>query len=557
MLFLNYYYICFFLMLLSSMLFLMMDFYFIYYDLIFVIEWNLFSLNSVDLIYLLYLDWISMSFSFVVTFISSMVIIYSKSYMGEYNYISFRFLLLVIMFIISMMLMILSPNLISILLGWDGLGLVSYCLVIYYSSIKSYLAGMVTCLINRLGDIGLLISISWLFSYGSWNFIFYVDLYTNFLFYLIFMSSFTSSAQIPFSCWLPAAMAAPTPVSALVHSSTLVTAGVYLLIRFFNYLNYYNEFFLYISMMTMILSSFCANFENDLKKIIALSTLSQLGLMMSCLFLGLYNFSFFHLLSHAMFKSLLFLCSGIMIYKMSDNQDVRLIGCICLSMPYTTCCFNISNMALCGLPFLSGFFSKDLMLELMVMNSMNFCFCLLFYFSLGLTACYSIRLFYYSSLYNYKHFPYVSYLDDINSMKFSIFILTFFSIIFGNMYLWMMDMDLLFVCLPFYIKLMSLIFVMLGFYLGYELNWFNFIFNIKYYLLNSSMWFMFSYSIYLYNLFYIYTLDSFKGSFWGEYFGAYGLSISLIKLSNNYQYYFLNSLKGFFLYSIIFFLILI
>nr|YP_011018096.1 NADH dehydrogenase subunit 5 [Bhatia longiradiata]WQH58294.1 NADH dehydrogenase subunit 5 [Bhatia longiradiata] len=554
---LNVYYVwCMIFMILSILSFVAgMNFLMKNYSLMF--EWMLYSDNSVTLNFIVYLDWISMLFMFVVLLISSMVILYSSIYMGDINYSSVRFLFLVLMFVFSMILMILSPSLISIMLGWDGLGLISYCLVIYYSSLKSYLAGMITCLINRLGDIGLLISIGWIFSYGSWNLIFWSYYYTDFIFYMVIISSFTKSAQIPFSSWLPAAMAAPTPVSSLVHSSTLVTAGVYLLIRFYNYKMFMNEFFLCVSILTMIMSSLCANYEFDLKKIIALSTLSQLGLMMSCLFMGLIDFSYFHLLSHAMFKSLLFLCSGIIIHLMGGCQDIRMMGSICLIMPATCCCFNISNMSLCGFPFLSGFYSKDLIVECSSFCGLNLLVFFLFYLGLGLTASYSIRLFYYSVLSNFNYLKYMNLVENISWMMFSIFILSFFSIIFGCLFIWLTNMDLLFLVFPFYLKILILMIIVLGIYFGFELNFMkNFMFN-SFYLLNGSMWFMYSYSygLYLYN--YSNTVNFYKFMYWGEYFGGLGMSFYLLKLSNYLQFYSFSSLKIFFILAVIWMIFLV
>nr|YP_010414448.1 NADH dehydrogenase subunit 5 [Kusala populi]URW11948.1 NADH dehydrogenase subunit 5 [Kusala populi] len=537
---------------------------FCYYFMVFVssdysifLEWKLIEINSFNLFYVILLDWISCLFISVVTLISSMVVFYSMNYMGICSYSSNRFLFLVILFVFSMLLMIISPNLLSILLGWDGLGLVSYCLVIYYNSMKSYLAGMITCLTNRLGDIGLLISICWMMSFGSWHFIFYLDFYNCNLFYLVIVSSFTKSAQIPFSTWLPAAMAAPTPVSSLVHSSTLVTAGVYLLIRFFNEFFFNNMFFLFLSMTTMLMSSFCANYEFDLKKIIALSTLSQLGLMMSSLFMGLSQLSFFHLLTHAMFKSLLFLCAGIFIYYMNDNQDIRIMGSVCNKMPFVTSCFNISNMALCGIPFLSGFYSKDLILEMSMMQLSNLIFYLLFYLCLGLTCTYSIRLFYYSMVVDSKFNPHMLFCEDTNLMKLSILILTTLSIFFGCMTLWILMIDLVFIIFPFYIKILPLIFVMSGIMIGClmtELN--NFMFSMSYYLL-SNMWFMFSYSYYMYMLFYKFS-NSYKNLLnWGELYGAMGVSQYLLKSSNFIQFYSSNNMKIMFISFFIWFLLII
>nr|UFK32227.1 NADH dehydrogenase subunit 5 [Aguriahana digitata] len=539
-------------------------FFFFFFSLLFLVnnyclflEWEIFSINSFGVFYLLIFDWISLMFISVVLFISSMVIMYSSDYMGLYNFSSNRFLFLVILFIGSMFLMIISPNLLSILLGWDGLGMISYCLVIYYNSMSSYLSGMITCLTNRLGDIGLLISICWLMSYGSWHFMFYLDFYYEYIFYMMIISSFTKSAQIPFSAWLPAAMAAPTPVSSLVHSSTLVTAGVYLLIRFFNQLNFNNMYVLFLSLMTMLMSSFCANYEFDLKKIIALSTLSQLGLMMSSLFLGMVNLSFYHLLTHAVFKSLLFLCSGIMIYYMNNNQDIRLMGLMSSLLPFTTSCFNISSLALCGFPFLSGFYSKDLIVELMSMNFLNFFVFIMFYFCLGLTACYSIRLFYYSVFYKNKHISLCLVFENFCYMSYSIFFLTFFSVLFGCLMMWLISLDLVYIVIPFYLSISSLLFVFLGFWLGVELSLMKSYFFSIYYYLFSNMWFMYSYSYYLFMSLYMFSLNYSYSVNWGEFYGSMGISYYLLNTSNMLQYYMLGNMKIFLLSFMIWFIIFI
>nr|WRY72442.1 NADH dehydrogenase subunit 5 [Typhlocyba bilaminata] len=530
-------------------------FFFIYYYLF--MEWEIFSMNSFGVYYVLYLDWISLLFISIVLFISSMVVLYSSDYMGFGSYSSNRFLFLVILFIISMVLMIISPNLLSILLGWDGLGMVSYCLVIYYNSMSSFLSGMITCLTNRLGDIGLLISICWLMSYGSWHFIFYLNFYNEYIFYMLILSSFTKSAQIPFSSWLPAAMAAPTPVSSLVHSSTLVTAGVYLLIRFYNQFNFNNMFMLFLSLMTMFMSSFCANYEFDLSSIIALSTLSQLGLMMSSLFLGMPIMSMYHLMTHAVFKSLLFLCSGIMIYYMNNNQDIRMMGLVSYYLPYTSSCFNISSLALCGFPFLSGFYSKDLIVELMMMSSLNFFLFIMFYMCLGMTACYSFRLFYYSVLFKNKHSSLCLMFESYSLMNLSIFLLSLFSVLFGCMVMWLLSLDLFFIVMPLSLKLCSVIMVSMGVWFGLELSKMKiYIFNMYYYLF-SNMWYMYSYSYYLYMFLYMFSYDYSFNVNWGEYYGAMGVSYYLILFSNYFQIYMLGNMSMFLFSFFVWFIIFI
>nr|YP_010945306.1 NADH dehydrogenase subunit 5 [Japanagallia malaisei]WMI45373.1 NADH dehydrogenase subunit 5 [Japanagallia malaisei] len=533
----NYYVIYFYIFFIFSILMMYFGIYFFCLDFYLFLEIKLFSLNSVNVFYVLFFDWVSLVFCSVVLFISSMVILYSCQYMGYSSYSSMRFLYLVVIFIMSMVLMIISPNLLSILVGWDGLGLVSYCLVIYYSSMSSYLSGLITCMTNRMGDIGLLISLSWMFSYGGWHFIFYNGYMIYNLFILLSFSCFTKSAQIPFSCWLPAAMAAPTPVSALVHSSTLVTAGIYLLFRFFSNLFISSNFLLYLSMFTLIFSSFCANYEYDLKKIIALSTLSQLGLMMTSLYLGLLDLGYFHLLTHAMFKSMLFLCAGIYIYYMYDNQDIRMMGSLCLFMPVTSVCFNISSMALCGIPFLSGFYSKDFFVEMSIFNGLNFLMYGLIYLSLGLTCCYSFRLFYYSMFYNVKFISLMCFQENLDYMKLSISLLSIFSISFGCFFIWMMNCDMMFFFLPFYIKILSFMFVLLGGFFGFEVFNFNYLFNLNYYYFNSFMWFMNSHLFYVYNVFYSSSWFFDSISYWGEYYSGYGISYFLIYFSNYIQNY--------------------
>nr|YP_010155465.1 NADH dehydrogenase subunit 5 [Haemagogus spegazzinii]QQX45045.1 NADH dehydrogenase subunit 5 [Haemagogus spegazzinii] len=471
-------------------------------DLIYFIEWEIVSLHSMSIVMTFLFDWMSLMFMSFVLLISSLVIFYSDQYMSEDFNVN-RFILLVLMFVFSMMMLIISPNLISILLGWDGLGLVSYCLVIYFQNVKSYNAGMLTALSNRIGDVALLLAIAWMLNYGSWNYIFYLDIMKMdiemmVIGSLVVLAAMTKSAQIPFSSWLPAAMAAPTPVSALVHSSTLVTAGVYLLIRFNILLEntFLGQFLLLISGLTMFMAGLGANFEFDLKKIIALSTLSQLGLMMSILSIGYYKLAFFHLLTHALFKALLFMCAGVIIHNTKNAQDIRFMGGLSNSMPLTCSCFNIANLALCGMPFLAGFYSKDLILEMVSLSYMNFFSFFLFFFSTGLTVCYSFRLVYYSMTGDFN----MTSLNMLNDkgwiMSFSIFFLMVMAIIGGSMLSWLMFFNPEMICLPFYMKMLTLLVCILGGMFGYlisniklfffnkSLNFYNFSF------FSGSMWFM-------------------------------------------------------------------
>nr|APX40506.1 NADH dehydrogenase subunit 5 [Labidostomis taxicornis] len=457
---------------------------FMSYDYMFILEFNLLTFNSSSIIMSVLLDWMSMMFMSFVLFISGSVIFYSEEYMfGDLSLN--RFILLVVMFVLSMIFLIISPNLISILLGWDGLGLVSYCLVIYYQNVKSYNAGMLTALTNRIGDVALLMAIAWMLNFGSWTFFYYLEASMNdyamgVVSWLVVLAALTKSAQIPFSSWLPAAMAAPTPVSSLVHSSTLVTAGVYLLIRFnFCFSSGLFYFLLFLASMTMFMSGLGANYEFDLKKIIALSTLSQLGLMMSILALGDYKLAFFHLLTHALFKALLFMCAGSIIHSFGDTQDIRYLGGLINQMPYTITLFNICNFSLCGLPFMSGFYSKDLVVEVMSMGYLNIFIYAIFYVSVGLTVSYSARLAYYSLLGTYNYLSLGSVFEGFTQMVKGMSFIILLVVFSGSLLSWLSFKTPYFICLPFLMKMMTLLVIIAGALLGYEASKISLNYNLS------------------------------------------------------------------------------
>nr|YP_010580097.1 NADH dehydrogenase subunit 5 [Chironomus annularius]UZS77149.1 NADH dehydrogenase subunit 5 [Chironomus annularius] len=531
---------------------------FLIYDLVYFFEWEIFSINSTMMVMVLIFDWISLLFMSFVLFISSLVIYYSKDYMSGDVFIN-RFIMMVLLFVFSMMMMILSPNLISILLGWDGLGLVSYVLVIYYQNVKSYNAGMLTALSNRLGDVALLMSIAWMLNYGSWNFLFYIefmkeDSQMTVVCAMAILAAMTKSAQIPFSSWLPAAMAAPTPVSALVHSSTLVTAGVYLLIRFSSLFMDTNlgKFLLLISGLTMFMAGLGANFEFDLKKIIALSTLSQLGLMMSILAMGFYKLAFFHLLTHALFKALLFMCAGAIIHNMKNSQDIRDMGSLTIYMPLTISCLNIANLALCGFPFLAGFYSKDMILEMALISELNLFSVFLFFFSTGLTVSYSFRLFYYSFIMTMNQSS-MNILNDKSFVMFkSMFGLLIFAISGGAMLNWMLFPYVPMICLPLSLKLLTLAICFIGGLLGYlvsNINFFTFNKSLNYYLFSffsSSMWFMPPLStigVTYYPLSMSFNLFKNLDQGWLEFFGIQQIFKLFMKVSSIVQFVQFNNLK--------------
>nr|AIY61939.1 NADH dehydrogenase subunit 5 [Rugitermes sp. A TB-2014] len=544
--------------------------YFVLNDLVYFIEWDIITLNSSSVVMTFLFDWMSLFFMSFVLFISSLVILYSEDYMhGDLNIN--RFILLVLMFVLSMMFLIISPNMISILLGWDGLGLVSYCLVIYYQNVKSYNAGMLTVLSNRVGDVALLMVIAWMINFGSWNYIFYLDFLKtsfemNLITFLVVLAAMTKSAQIPFSSWLPAAMAAPTPVSALVHSSTLVTAGVYLLIRFSPaFGSGLCTFLMLFSGLTMFMAGLGANFEYDLKKIIALSTLSQLGLMIGAVSAGLVSMAFFHLLTHALFKALLFMCAGVIIHTMSDSQDIRFMGNLSFQMPFTSICLGVSSFSLCGMPFLAGFYSKDLILEMISFSYFNLISFFLFFFSTGLTVCYSLRLFYYAFCgdFNSSSFYFIS--DDNFNMVCGMIGLMVVTIFGGSFMSWIIFDTPSMICLPFYLSLLVILVSLLGGWLGYELSKLNLnnslisLMSYPYTVFFGSMWFMPYFSTYGLTssplLLGYYSLKNFDSG-WSEQFGGYGIYWLLIHMSNVNQWWQYNSIKVFLMFFVMWIVIL-
>ena len=322
----------------------------------------------------------SIRFYFLLIIVSSCVLSWSYYYIdGEENYS--RFILIVMSFVASIVVLIFLGSLVGALIGWDGLGLTSFLLVIYYKNRKSLGSGIITALTNRIGDCLFLVILG-LFLLGN-------DEYFYSKVLLLLITSITKRAQIPFSSWLPSAIAAPTPVRALVHSSTLVTAGVYLLLRF-NRFTF--EWLGLIGRITILIAGVCACVELDIKKIVALSTLSQLGVIIVALSVFQKNICFFHLVTHAMFKALLFMCVGITIHTIYGSQDFRSFRNIGKNVLYPISILIIANMALLGFPFMSGFYRKDIIIESFYSSYSCTFSGLFFLIGVGLTTAYRVKI---------------------------------------------------------------------------------------------------------------------------------------------------------------------
>lgn len=319
-------------------------------------------------------------FIFSLTSVSLSVLVWSYYYL-ERELLLRRFFCLVFSFLASIVILVFSSDLLRLFVAWDLLGFTSFFLVIFYRRRSSLAGGLLTGLTNRIGDIFLMSAIGYsLYTNGPVTFLAIM---------LLFIVSFTKSAMAPFSSWLPAAILAPTPVSALVHSSTLVTAGVYLLYRF---APLPSNFVLFIGLLTTLVAGLGAFIERDIKKIIALSTLSQLGIMVVSAGCGERSLCFFHLNTHASFKALLFLAVGSVIHTSYGSQEVRAMTALPGCSPYLLVVLVLSLSSLCGLAFLSGWCTKEAILEALFSEAGR-CACLfLFYLGIALTVFYSFRI---------------------------------------------------------------------------------------------------------------------------------------------------------------------
>jgi NADH-ubiquinone oxidoreductase chain 5 len=321
----------------------------------------------------------------IVTLISFLVHLYSISYMENDPHIS-RFMSYLSLFTVFMLFLITSDNFVQMFLGWEGVGLSSYLLInFWFTRLQANKAAIKALIVNRVGDFGLIIGLSLLYSLfkslnylvvfslsslyvqDSYFFLNYEFNYLNLICIFIFIGAIGKSAQLGLHTWLPDAMEGPTPVSALIHAATMVTAGVFLIIRCSPLIEYAPDILIIIMFIGALTAFFAATvgiFQNDLKKVIAYSTCSQLGYMVFACGLSNYNISFFHLINHAYFKALLFLSAGSVIHAMSDEQDMRKMGGLVNLLPFTYIMFFIGSLSLMGFPFLTGFYSKDIILEL-------------------------------------------------------------------------------------------------------------------------------------------------------------------------------------------------
>ena len=380
-----------------------------------IIEWI--SSGNLKVNWSINIDPLSSIMLVVVTSVSSLVHLYSIGYMSH-DPNKPRFMSYLSLFTFAMLMLVVSDNFLQLFFGWEGVGLCSYLLIgFWYKKDSANNAAIKAFLVNRVGDFGLAIGIFLIFNYfGTINYdevfskvamsstkeINFLGLEVNLITLIsltLFIGAMGKSAQFLFHTWLPDAMEGPTPVSALIHAATMVTAGVFLVVRcspIFEYSQVALNFIAVIGMITAVFAASIALVQNDIKKIIAYSTCSQLGYMFFAAGIGAYHVAIFHLFTHAFFKALLFLGAGSVIHAFKDEQDIRKMGGVWKKIPYTWALMLIGTLALTGFPLLSGFYSKDAIIEFAYFknSSVGYYAMTVGILTAFLTAVYSWRLFF-------------------------------------------------------------------------------------------------------------------------------------------------------------------
>lgn len=366
-------------------------------------EW--FRVNGMQVNFGFQIDQLCLMMILIITGIGSLIHLYSIGYMSHDKGF-YRFFAYLNLFIFSMLLLVMGSNYLILFIGWEGVGVCSYLLIGFWFKNWEYgKAARKAFIMNRIGDLGLLIGIFLIAK--ETNAVDYISVANIapkfaidspmiiFICASLFIGAMGKSAQVPLYTWLPDAMAGPTPVSALIHAATMVTAGIYLVVRsnfLYTLAPTVQEGILFIGLLTAALAAFYALRQNDIKKVLAYSTVSQLGFMFVALGVGAYTTAMFHLMTHAFFKALLFLGSGSVIHAMSGEQDMRLMGGLKKKIPVTHLTFLIGTLAISGFPLLSGMISKD---EILVSAwAKNPVFWVILFIIAAMTATYMFRLYY-------------------------------------------------------------------------------------------------------------------------------------------------------------------